>query len=292
MFKRNKPNQTKRSPQLGGNENQVYSYRSARNDHQRQFDREETYEERQSDSVAKIRIKKIFRLVLAVSIMALLIFALSYVSKINQVEISNGGSNREKQQQYTDNLNTQLSQNVLNKNFWLIDQSKMTDELKKSFPEVQDATYNYSIFRHDINVKVVVSQPAFVLESAGNKYLVDSKGRVVDENYSVGGVVVIIDADNVGYKKGDLALTSANLNYIHNIIEQSKAKNIEIEKISLEHGATELFVKYKGNNYFVKFGLANDPRISFGTFIVARDKSGQAPTEYIDVRVPDRAYIK
>ncbi|MEK7625818.1 MAG: hypothetical protein AAB423_00475 [Patescibacteria group bacterium] len=291
MFRKKK--RETRNPHLGVSENQVYSYRSARKDNERQFDRDTQpkKESKFSQNPNSLRLKRVFRVVSALLILMFIIFLVSYVKSVGKLTISEG-SNTAKQQGYKEVIDEQLKSNPINKNFWLIDQSTITEKLKDKYPEVQSVSYSYSIFDQVINIRVIISQPLLALSSNGNTYQVDSRGRVVEESYSGNTLITLIDGDNREYKKGDFALVTANLNYIHNIVEQSKARSFAIERMSIEHGATELYVKYLNDKYFVKYSLLNDPRLSFGTYVVAKEKAGQTPTEYIDVRVVDRAYIK
>ncbi len=291
IFKRKKPNP--RNPNLNSGENQVYSYRSARSDNDRQFNREseKTKESKLPKNNRFVRLKRAFKVTLFLALVIIVLCAISFVESVGTLSVSDG-SNKTKQKLYTDNINAQLKSSTINKNFWFINQDSFTNKLKAEYPEVQKVSYNYSLIDRVVNIKVEISQPVIVLSSAGSSYLVDSRGRVIEDNVSTSDFTTVVDGDNREYKKGDLALLTDNLNYVNNIIKQSQAKNLSIEKISIEHGATELYVKYTGDKYFVKYSLLGDPRLSFGTYMVAKEKSGQAPTEYIDVRVADRAYIK
>ena len=292
MFKKKKKINP-RNPNLNTGESQVYSYRSARKDNDRQYGRE-TDQDRQSKLPNESKFtafKKLAKVFIVTSAVVFILCAISYVKAVGTLTIDDG-SNKSKKDAYTRTINDQLKLSLQNKNFWLIDQDKITNKLKSDFPEIQKVAYNYSLMNREVNVQIIISQPVLVLSSVGNNYLIDSRGRVVEESYSSSGLATLIDGDNREYKKGDLALLTDNINYIDNILAQSKAKNYVVERLSIEHGATELYVKYKGFNYFVKYSLQEDPRISFGTFEVAKEKSGQTPTEYIDVRVADRAYIK
>lgn len=282
-----------RNPNLSPGESQVYSYRSARSDNDRQFNREseKTKESKLPKNNKFTRIKRVMKVTSALALAVAVLCAISYVQSVGTLSVSDG-SNKAKQKLYTDNINDQLRSNTLNKNFWFINQDSFTGKLKAQYPEVQSVSYNYSIIDRVVNIRVEISQSVFILSSAGNNYLIDSRGRVIEENVSGSDLITVIDGDNREYKKGDLALLTGNLNYVNNIMKQSQAKNLSIEKISIEHGATELYVKYVGDKYFVKYSLLSDPRLSFGAYFVAKEKSGQTPTEYIDVRVADRAYIK
>jgi hypothetical protein len=53
--------------------------------------------------------------------------------------------------------------------------------------------------------------------------------------------------------------------------------------------------KFNQLDYEVKFSFSNDARKSAGAFLALKkhlDKKGPLPKEYIDARVPERAYVR
>jgi len=95
LFKKKKK-LPERNPHLGNGENQVYSYRSARNDQVRQFDRGEVVTETPKRHQSSGRLNKIAKLTIGVFVLVSLLVLLSYVGKLNSLTITSGGSNQEK----------------------------------------------------------------------------------------------------------------------------------------------------------------------------------------------------
>lgn len=277
------------------NDQHVFSYRSARNDVDRAHDRQSAdkiaYEELHARPKKSYKFIKIIT-VLIVVIAAL--FGVTFIRGVSSVAVVGGGANIEAVRKYTLTADTiSRQQPLMHRSFLTLNKELITNGIRQEYPEIQTIDYSYSPFTQKIAMKVTVSKPLLRVQSVDIIRVVDSNGRIIENTYGdINTLPLVIDADNRDYKKGDLAFTSKELNYIYNIQAQAAAKELEIESLTLVYGATELYVKFKDLSYIVKFALDSDPRISFGTFIVARDKSGDKPNEYIDVRVVDRAYIK
>jgi cell division septal protein FtsQ len=277
------------------NDQHVFSYRSARNDVDRAHDRQSADKIAYEELHAKPKKSNKFMKTVSFIVMVIaVLFGVTFIRGVSNVVIVGGGANTEAVKQYAltaDGLSRQ--QPVIHRSFLTLNKELITNSLRQEYPEIQSADYSYSPFTQKIAVKVNISKSLLRVQSADIISVVDSNGRIIENTYGdINALPLLIDADNRDYKKGDLAFTSKELNYIYNIQAQAAAKELEIESLTLVYGATELYVKFKDLSYIVKFALDSDPRISFGTFIVARDKSGDKPSEYIDVRVVDRAYIK
>lgn len=94
---------------------------------------------------------------------------------------------------------------------------------------------------------------------------------------------------------GSSALTSEQIEYIKILKYQAQISNLNISSMEIVAGGSELDVHYGGVSYYVKYSFFEDPRKSSGVFFATKetlDNKSEVPTEYIDVRVPQRAYVK
>jgi hypothetical protein len=294
--KKNKSQQSERRVVTQQTRQPVFSYRSARHDKDRIHDRSvlDDIDMEHREPVKKTHwYKKPLQYSAIVLVVVIVLLGATYVKVLGDVTVVGGGSNPATVRSYGDTMTASLRSSWMNRTFLLLDRSRISDDLMRQHPEVQNASYSYSPFTQQLDVKVSLNKAILRVSSQGQIYVADVKGRIVENAPGdINALPLVVDADNRTYKKGDIAFTTKEINYIYNIIEQARNKNLEVDNLSLQHGATELYVTFKDVKYTVKFSLDNDPRISFGNFIVARDKSGDQPKEYVDVRVVDRVYIK
>jgi hypothetical protein len=83
--------------------------------------------------------------------------------------------------------------------------------------------------------------------------------------------------------------------FIQEVAGQLKAKNMAIDSLTLPALADELDVRVKGLPYFIKFNIQANPRQSAGAFLAAKqhlDSQHVTPSQYVDVRVEEKAYYK
>lgn len=181
-----------------------------------------------------------------------------------------------------------------------INRKKISQSLQAEYPEITTADVTTPVFGRRAIIKVALANPALILNSADKSYVLDSQGVVLFDitsknSMKTDSLLQINDQTQTPVIIGKPAFTSAQVNFIAEIKNQSQAKKMEFNTAIITAGGGELHVKHGGLPYIVKYSLYENPRKSFGTFIATKeqlDRSRLKPAEYIDVRVPERAYIK
>lgn len=182
-----------------------------------------------------------------------------------------------------------------------LDRQKITQELQAKYPEMKNIDVTTPIFSQKAVIKVELAKPALVLSSLGSSYILDNQGVALlditrqKSSYDPQDLLKVDDQTNTAIITGKQALTSAQVAYALEIRHQSEAAGMAVNSISLTAGGGELHVKHGELPYIVKYNVYEEARKGFGTFIAAKeqaDRTGLKPAEYIDVRIPERAYIK
>lgn len=187
------------------------------------------------------------------------------------------------------------------KSKFTVNRQKIEDKLKQQFPEINDVRVSTPLFSNSLKVDIQLTNPTIVMNSGVSGYIIDDRGVAVmnldktSPSFDILKLIQITDQSNVSLEVGKPALTSDQVNFIDEIKHQSDAKALTLETVNLLGGGGELNIKYAGLAYSVKFNLNEDARISFGTFIATKEyleANKQSPAEYVDVRIPERAYVK
>lgn len=192
-----------------------------------------------------------------------------------------------------------VGDNFLNHSKLTLNRQKITAEMQSKFPEMSDIDVSTPIFGRNAVVKTSISAPVLALVSGSGTYLINDRGVVL---FKLSGsteafkeLLMVNDQSGTSVTVGKPALTSEQVAYALDVARQSEAKDIPVTSVELVAGGGELNVKHQGLSYIVKYSVYEDSRQSFGTFIASReyaDKTKLKPAEYIDVRIPERAYIK
>jgi hypothetical protein len=181
------------------------------------------------------------------------------------------------------------------------DRQKVAEDIKNAYPEIINVDVMTPLIGRSPVVKLELAQPAVVVSTASDKYALDQRGlalfdlRRAASDFDVSTLPQVEDQTGAPLEVGKPALTSGQVNFITEVKHQSEAKKMPLTSIILTAGGGELHIKHGDLPYFVKYNLYEDPRQSFGTFEATREYTEQhnaKPKEYIDVRVPERAYVK
>lgn len=305
MMSRKKQKQppTQRSPHIVRQKQSTFHYSSNRSQTERPRPRENSADARQH--IARVtkfmrrfaQLQYIFGILLFVSI----VFYLSLLTGEPKIVIKGNQQNVVRSTAAYSGKAQELMNTASNKSKLLVNRQTISDDLTKAFPEIQSARVITPLFGQRATIQLELSKPQVLLNSGTNTYVLDSRGIAVIEitknngTFKTDGLPLIADESNAPITIGKPALTSVQTAFLAELAHQSAAKQLTVESMSMTAGGGELNVRYVGTPYLIKFNLNEDARKSFGTYIATKeylDKTKTKPTEYIDVRIPERAYVK
>lgn len=194
-----------------------------------------------------------------------------------------------------------LESSLLNKNKLTVDTSAVSAELRRNYPEVKSATVVLPLFGMRPTVYIEPYRPSFILTTAASSaYLLDEHGRAlvsVSQITDTGelSVPTIQDKSGLVVKLGGQVLPRSTVAFIEEVLRVLAAQGIDHSAIVLPPGSSELDVAIAGKPYTVKFNLQGDARQQAGTYIATKLRLERDKTpvgQHIDVRVPERAYIR
>ncbi len=200
---------------------------------------------------------------------------------------------------YEEYIAQQLKGSVTNRSKLTFNSDSVTSGLQRQFPEVANAIVTIPLLGHRPVVHIAVSSPAFILATTSGAYYISSDGkplvRVSDVVNPLSNVTTVTDETNLPVTVGQQILPADTVAFISAVIAQFKATNTPVQSVVLPLEANELQVRVSGEPYVVRFNTLEDARVQVGTFLAVKQRlqgSGVVPKEYIDVRVPERAYYK
>jgi hypothetical protein len=278
----------------------VFSYRASRVEKDRQFDRGTSLA---SDMAASSFVKRLRQVPFVLSLLAIFIAVLYSLSLSNHAQLVVNGDQSllRGKQLYQQGIDDILSSSIQNRTKVTLKSASVSDQIRNAFPELASVSVSTPLLRHKPVVEVRLAKPATLLVTTPATYVLDGQGKALfnikDKAASLKttDLPVITDSSNHEVSLGKPALTADQVSYIRQLYLQSAAKQLTIESMTLQAGGGELQVRYSGLNYFVKFNFAADPRQSIGAFFAVKERltgENRPIAEYIDVRIPDRAFVK
>ncbi|MBI4034493.1 hypothetical protein HY380_01190 [Candidatus Saccharibacteria bacterium] len=179
------------------------------------------------------------------------------------------------------------------------DEQSLGQALQAKYPEISTVEVRLPLFSQKPLVTLTVAPPNFKLAADHQLYIIDSQGSVAGlaSQLSLKNEKLPLVTDLSGFEiaLGQPVLTSSGVNFINQLLGQLKAKRISIAVLSLPAKGKDLHFQAKGEPYFVKFYLDGEPQLQIGQYLASRQhfkRSGQAPRQYLDVRVPGKVFYK
>jgi hypothetical protein len=178
------------------------------------------------------------------------------------------------------------------------DESALVDRLRNQFPEIDKVEIELPLFSQRPVIRISIADPKFLLASQANKYVVSSSGVVVAQAMNFADdddLPSVIDDSGFDAGIGKVVLSSHQVAFINQVVEQCRRANIEISSLVLPSKVQELDLKTKDKKYYVKFYLAGDPMVQIGQFLAARHQfklDHKEPKQYLDVRVAGKIFYK
>lgn len=194
-----------------------------------------------------------------------------------------------------------LSQHLSSRTKLTIDTQAVITSLKQQFPEISQAYINIPLISRRPVFSLQLAEPQLLFnEQGGQSFVLDKSGRVImsaRDIQKLGGyhLLTVTDQSGLQPKVNEVIMPAQSVAFIRELDAQLVAKKLSIQALSLPAIANELHLRISGINYFVKFNMAEDARLQAGTFLAVKERlEGEhiTPAEYIDVRVPEKAYYK
>ncbi len=246
---------------------------------------------------------KMRRLVPIFIVGAILLVAVNSLFLNNGVHVKVVGETKIKRdpKTYQAIVNKSLSSGLVNRFKPNVDSHEIIEHLQADLPEVDQISLHLPLLIGRPTVALHMGEPVLKFITSNGTYLLNDNGQTLFEQkdkssaYNDASLPSIVDQSNTPVVLSKPALSAAQVDYVQEILYQFKVRQLSAERISLRPGGGELRIKLKNTNYMIKFNFYEDPRQSVGSFLAAKkriERSGPVPTQYIDVRIPERAYIR
>lgn len=293
------PKNEGRQVRLNQQRAKIFNYRSARDSMTNNAPREKA---RPQDKLEGLH-SRISHLI-NYSIAALLLAGLIYMSLLNpaaQVKVIGQEVYPRDKSSYEKDIDSRLKSSIFYRSKLTFNGHNLTNDIKSDFPEVNDVQISISPFRHRPVIEVSLARPTAKLVTPTNVYVLDEEGRALFEqkdasaDLDLGSLLTINDDSGQSITIGKPALTQHQISYIREVIGQTEAKGLKPTSFALSGAGTAVNVRFNKLNYYVKFSFYTDPRQSSGAFLALYDelkRSGKQPSQYIDLRIPEKAFVK
>jgi len=195
---------------------------------------------------------------------------------------------------YQRTANELLAGSVLNKSKLTINTGAIERSMQKQFPELESVVVAVPLVGARPIVYVLPVPSMVSIETTRGAFSLGTNGRVIaklSEGQQKG--LIVRDLSGVQPEVGQALLPSSTMQFIQIVQHQFQRANMPVESMTLPSSASfELDAKLAGKGGVIKFNLEEDAMQQSGAALGVIRKLSNMPGQYLDVRVPERAYYK
>jgi hypothetical protein len=193
-----------------------------------------------------------------------------------------------------------LQKSPLSYNKLSINTTEVRRDLLQKYPEIKNVEVELPFIGQRPIIYVEPYKPSFILiTSAGGAFLLDSTGRALATTSQIADIdtyelMTVQDKSGHSVRLGARAIPASTVSFTDTVVKALDNANVVPDTLTLS-SPYQLEVKLSGDKYFTKFNTQGDPLEQAGTLLATRGRLAKdkvTPAEYIDVRVPGRAYYK
>ncbi len=250
-------------------------------------------------------VSRLTSLLLVVVIGAMLIFA-STLSNNPVVQLSKGQFNYHSKSEYSLAAKNILEKSLLNKSKLFFRSASFENSMQEEFPEIKHIDAILPLAGRDLTVSISVSSPFAIIQNGQNKMIMDGKGVIVDKYTTVPGSIHLLTISMAqelsSLKLGSRVMTKEEVGLLQllnsevsTITLSGKDSSLNIESILLDVSNREAVVELVDTGFYIKLSTYSSKEEQVGSLkatLLKLDREASLPSNYIDVRVPGRVFIK
>lgn len=203
-------------------------------------------------------------------------------------------------QHYVDSAQSILQKSPFNRSKLSFDSVAFKDNMLAANPELQGVNVAIPLTGRKLTIGLSFIPSVFLFKASnGNQVIVGSNGVVQAnasdvDNTKLVNLLSINDSAPIKSDIGSAVLLPSDVDFITSVVSELKAATIEVESIALPLGAGEVHIMPKGSTYIIKFSLSGDPKQQTGAYLTILKQPNiiQPQTQYIDVRLGERVFVK
>lgn len=230
--------------------------------------------------------------ILVAIIIAFSVGALLMLAKVERIEVSASNKYSSKIRKATDEFLDNSTRRIA-----LIDTSELRKHIIASYPDIGAVSVDKSYLSSSIKVAAKERNYAFIWQSRGEQYLVDSSGFISRKpsKKEKKNLPVVIDTARIGVEAGQKVVGADFIAFLNEMTAILPEKGYKIKQIVIRSSTRSLEVALKNRSYKVLFNIKIPAKHQVDDLKLLLKKlkaQGTVPVEYIDLRIEGRAYWK
>jgi hypothetical protein len=262
-------------------------------------------------STGKLTLAKVINTGIGFAVLVGIFFA-STLSAVPSISIKNSAPTYRDNSAYSDFATKYMKSSILSRSKVLFGSTDFEQAMSQEFPEIDHISAVIPLGGRKLNVNISLSVPLAIVMNGSQEGVVDSSGRLVTRD--INSLTLDTSGNSLPklrfsspldtFSAGTVLLTTTEIELLQLIMSELQnsdimiagaAKPLQVSEFLFNVSDGQLEVRFTGNPFYVKYSIYSDVRVQVGTMLQAfrlLGREGQPPTSYIDVRVPEKVYIK
>lgn len=196
-----------------------------------------------------------------------------------------------------------INQSISNRSKLLFQSNDFEAAMRAKFPEINQIASIVPLGGRDLSVLIAVSDPFAVVSSGSDKGILNTDGIIVSENMvssSEDLINIRFTSPQENFEVGSRILTADEVKMLNELKTELQTftlkdgTKLEIEEVLFDVSTGQLEVKLKDKPFYLKLSSFSDANLQVGAVkatLKQLDRDSALPTQYLDVRVPNRVFV-
>lgn len=232
-------------------------------------------------------------LYLGLAVLAIYFVLFSNIFQIHNISVQ--VPNTELSQDLHRGVEQYLSTGILGRNWLFLNTNSLRSNLQKSFSGQESITVD-KIFPSKLVIKTDEQKAGLIWRTGARRFVVSVNGRVMSELQpsELPDLPIVIDTSNIPLQVGDQAVSRQFVAFTTAIYQEIKTLSLGPAELMVHETTGELIVN-TNQKYAIRFDATVDSSVqieSLRAILSLLQQQNKKPLEYIDLRIPNRAFYK
>lgn len=196
---------------------------------------------------------------------------------------------------YAAAADAEFRRSLLNRNKITFDTNGIAQHVASDHPELTSVVVTAPLIGNRPVVYVAAARPACLLQTPRGNFTVSAEGFILaSTSEPVAGLPILKDASSRQVTAGKRYLAGSTVSFVTTVAYQLEKAGFGVEHLVLPASAPYEVDAYLANKpFYIRFNLAAEVMQQSGGAVATLQQLGSTmPAQYVDMRVPGKAYYK
>ena len=236
----------------------------------------------------------VFRMVVVLSGLISVGFLLS-VETTPIIRFTSPGVNARDTDIYRSGAQGIIKSSVFNRSKLTFDYRGVEESLKTKFPEIETISISFDVIGRKPVIQMFMHKPTYLFSTNGTSWAIDDRGVAIGRQNDLkesftGSLDTITDEIGVQASIGDTLISPLQVTFLTAMIDLLSKQQAVVEAIYIPLNPKQIDIVVRGEGWRYKLNSESTVTSQANQLSGYTSANGNTPSEYVDVRVPEKVY--